>query len=127
MSKVTLRAYNTVEVELFGHLFHSVDLPDSKAKHLTKITEGLRGVSDNADLADSDAEATRLMWDWFDTVLAPADDGKQKPSTVLKAKWDAEELTPRQVLGLYFDLSREIGEANKGPEDELLGELDRPT
>lgn len=118
MSRVTLRAYNPVEFDLSeigGGLFESVDLSESKAEKIAEVEQKLSELSD-----EQSSEGLPLLWDWFDTILQSAGDEKRKPSTVLKAAWKAEKITPRQLSGLYIDLRLEIAKANAGPEDELF-------
>jgi hypothetical protein len=119
MSRVTLRASNPVEVEYFDHLYETVDLPESKAQEMRQLQAEL-------EVAEEDAAAVPLLFKWFDLLLVPLDGGKTKPSTVLKAKYKAQELTPRGLFGLWIDVSAQIAEENKGPEGEAA-ENGRPT
>lgn len=119
---IKLRAYNPVDVDLGDKKFQSVDLPHEQSKRFQDLMEQMSEIGDDQEGED---KATGLMLEAFDLILAPADEGRSKASTILKKGLDSGAITPRQFIGLWTDVLSAIQEAN-GTE-EVEGEIDRPT
>src|SRR5438132_8106 len=101
MSKVSIAtAYEPVEVDLWGSTFTTVDATRSVAKKAGALQDKLAA-------AEDDDVAVKLLSQLLDLKLA----GEEKPSTLIDAKWKADELSVRQLLVFL----------------ESLGEAENPT
>ena len=111
MARVSMsQAYEPVEVEFFGHDFETVDVPRSGAKQATKLTEELEETAD-------DDKIVELIGKLLDIKLVSTNGQKTKPSTLLKKKWNADEVSARRVMVFLQDLR--LADAGDEP--------DRPT
>lgn len=94
-------AYETVEVDLWGEDYLTVDIPRSGIKKATALEEKLEKVEDVAGDV-----AVDLIGQLLDLKLRPANGGRSKASTVIRKKWQADELTVRQ-LDAFLNALRE--------------------
>ncbi len=103
------RAYSPVEVDLWGAKFETVDLSRSAEIKAEEIRSAL------ALSSGIQAEIDKLA-ELMDVRLRPLGGVKKKPSTLIKAKWKANELTRRQLysfldeVGLADDAAQEEGD-----------------
>lgn len=103
------RAFVPVEVDLWGELFETVDVPRSGAKKAVQLQAELNQLDE-----DAQDEAVELIAQIIDLKLTAADGKKTKPSTLIKRKWKADELSVRGLFAFLAEIGaaeREVAEA----------------
>lgn len=91
--------YDPVEVDLWGALYETVDISRSLQKKAEKLEA-------QADATPSPDEQIALVAELMDIKLKPVGHEEQ-PSKLIKAKWEKDNLTSRQLLRFV----RSLGEA----------------
>jgi len=122
VTKIGLRAYNPVEVDLGDKPYETIDLPHESSKRFQELMEEMSGIGETEEDED---RATGLLLEAFDLILKPAEENRTKASTVLKKGLDSGAITPRQFIALWTDVLDAVQQANGTQEVE--GEVDRPT
>lgn len=138
MERVSVAAYEPIEVEINGAVFESVDPTEADNDKIRKASEDLDGLLyEIREREDSDEkigleeqrklqkkveDATReYRFVIFDILLRPIEGGKSKPSTVLKAGLKSGAITPRQFDNLEDAVPLAIQKANGVPKDDEGG------
>lgn len=116
------RAYKSVEVDLWGSKFLTVDLARSSSELAKTITREVNAMRANLGEEDWD-EVVAKIGEGLDLRLEKSPGGKKKPSTLLKAKWKADEIS----LNRIFEFLSEISMAEFLGPDEDPDEVERPT
>lgn len=101
MSKVSIGAgapFDPVVVDLWGHEFNTVPVTRSVAK---RLGEHERKLSEEED-PDLVVELIAAM---LDEHLKPSNGKRTKPSSIIKEKWEADELSLPQLTQLSADLA----------------------
>lgn len=91
------RAFVPLEIDLWGEEFHTIDVPRSGAKKADALQAKLEEI-------DDDDKAVEVIAQLLDLKLAPAGPKKTKPSTLIKKKWAADELTMRGLLSFLAEI-----------------------
>lgn len=107
------RAYKPVEIDLWGSKFETVDLPRSASKRAVEVSEEVTAMREDLGHADWD-ELVAKIGEGLDIRLQAVAGGKKKASSLLKAKWKADEIS----LNRIFEFLAEVATA------ELLGDVD---
>lgn len=127
--------YRPVEVDLWGEKFETRDLPKGLQRKIDALGEEIRKIEEAAAEADrdlTDAEEEQrigLVAQTFDVWLRrmPVEDegesSSTKPSTLIKRKWKAEEISSESLLLFVFKLRQEVS----GQQVESVGGTGRPT
>ena len=111
------KAFRSVEVDLWGEVYETTDLTRSQE-------EKLNSASEKIDAAESSDEAVSAWGAYFDILLAPIEETKKKPSTVIKAHFKNDEFGYKRLVGLLGD----IAAAEQAEAQKARGELmRRPT
>jgi len=116
------RAYKPVEIDLWGSKFLTVDLPRSKSEKAKEITREVNVMRENLGTEDWDEVVAKIS-EGLDLRLDKGPVVKKKPSTLLKAKWKADEIS----LNRIFEFLSEISMAEFIGPDEDPGDDERPT
>jgi len=132
MTVAIARAFKPVEADLWGSKFETVDHTRGTLKKATKINaeverlKVLLGEDEEGDIGD---QLVEKVGEGLDLRLQAIAGGKKKPSTILKAKWKAEDLSLRQLFGFIGELglTQMLAEATDGEDDEDEGGSDRPS
>lgn len=105
--------YRAIEVDLWGHLYETIDIPRSKAR---KADELMMKAQEQSEREDGDDAIVELIGQMLDIKLRSADEKGTKPSTLIKRKWKADELTVRQLFGFLGQIGQEeSGELDNRP------------
>lgn len=128
---VSITAYEPIDIDLWGEKFETVDSTRGAQKKATKLQrEFLRFVDEGPDPAELEAvegdedkedelidkltgEAVVKMGKLLDLKLQAVDGSKRKASTVLKKKWESEDLTIAQLQRFLDNVRSAEGEANR--------------
>lgn len=118
MSAISIaRAYNPVEIDLWGAKYETIDVPRSGLKKVTKLETEVAGLQSGAiDVPEDSDELDVLVekiGELLDVKLVAVGGGKSKPSTHIKKKWRADELTLPQLLGFMDEVGEGEGKANR--------------
>lgn len=91
-------ALDKVEVDLFGTAFEA----QPATRSLMKESEPFERELDKADDSDDVIAAVGRL---LDIRLKSANGSKRKPSTIVKEKWEADELSTGSLLAFLADLN----------------------
>jgi hypothetical protein len=117
------RAYNPVEIDLWGTKFETVDLARSASKKAMEIAAEVNQARRELETTDWDKLVAKVG-EGLDLRLTRTGNGKTKPSTLLKAKWKADEIS----LSRIFEFLGEITFAEMtGPDEDEIEDGDRPS
>lgn len=105
MARVSISAAETeaVEVDLWGTVFTTVPVTRTRQRAIKELDRELRALDANDD--ESEDQAVKLMAGMLDHMLAPEPGKRKKPSDLIVAKWEADDLAFRQLERLFDDLS----------------------
>lgn len=103
------RTYAPVEIDLWGTKFETIDVPRSGAKKATQIEEEIDLIAADANGLDTLVD---LMAQLMDIKLKKVD-GTGKPGTLIKKKWNADELTVPQLMAFMSAVRDAEGEGNR--------------
>jgi hypothetical protein len=103
------RTYAPVEIDLWGQKFETVDVPRSGAKKATAIEKDIDQISADADGLDALVD---LMAQLMDIKLKRVE-GTGKPGTLIKKKWNTDELTVPQLMSFMSAVRDAEGEGNR--------------
>jgi hypothetical protein len=122
MTRISIEnAYSPIEVDLWGSIFETVDQTKGNQKRVAECQAKLAVLEE-----DQEDVAIELFGEMFDLIFRPVDGGKRKPSTVIKAKWKADDLG----LGQLSSFLQRVGAGQRKSMEEGLQEIianGRPT
>lgn len=100
------RAYEPLEVDLWsaedGAVFQTAELTRSSFKAAQKLLEAI-------DAAKDADEGVAASCEYLDFRLRPLGGGQRKPSTLIRKRWENDQLSPSRVA----DLVAEVIEADR--------------
>lgn len=123
------QAYEPIEIDLWGTVFETRDVPRSGVKKTGELQQKLEAIQEaqakegeeipGVGLVPRDPKPDELdqmvgiLAEMMDVKLVSTNGGRKKPSTLIKAKWQADDLS----LGRLFTFVAEIRAAESGDGD----------
>jgi hypothetical protein len=104
------RAYNPVDIDLWGAKFETIDVTRSGAKKAQQLEREIEEIREGDDLLD---ELVEKMGELMDIKLAAAAGGRSKASTRIRSKWKGDELTLGQLFEFFDAVQKAEGECNR--------------
>jgi hypothetical protein len=97
---ISKQVHQPLEIDLWadgdGAVFETQPQTKARAEQLDPLRERLVKVAEMS--AD---EQLDLIGDYLDIALKPTNGGRKKPSTLIKAKWNAGEVDADQVANVF--------------------------
>lgn len=103
------RAYNPVEVDLWGTKFETIDVPRSGAKKAQALEDEIDTIERGEEMFD---ELVEKIAELMDIKLVPVE-GSKKPSTIVKKKWKSDDLSIGQLMSFFREVQQLEGEGNR--------------
>jgi hypothetical protein len=98
--RVSIRdVFEPITVDLWGHEFETVRPTRSVALKQHELEKRLSATTD--DEVKSTEAQVMLLGDALDIVLKPCDGRRTSPSKLIGEKWQADQVTPPEVFGLF--------------------------
>jgi hypothetical protein len=91
------QAFEPVEVDLWGHEFHTLPLTRSRNLEYQATQQRLAAAENDDDVVEAIAAA-------FDVRLKISDGKRTQPSKLILDKWNGDELTLDQLFGFLHTL-----------------------
>jgi hypothetical protein len=102
LSIVPAAEQETLEVDLWGTVFHRVPVTRTRQRQIKDLDGDLQKIDESAE--DADDQAVEVMARMLDCILAAGDGGRSKPSTLILKKWKADELAFDQLASFIEDI-----------------------
>ena len=99
---------DTLEVDLWGTVFHRVPVTRSRQRALADLERQVRDIKE--DEAGADDVAVALMGNMLDQILKPVE-GDGSASSLIVEKWEQDELT----FGRLSAFIEEVAEQSADP------------
>lgn len=101
-------AQATTEIDLWGSLFTVVKVTKDTEPPMDKEIAAINKRAENLELGKH-GNQVKVFAQKMDVLLTPAAGGKKKASTLIMAKWNANDLTIPQVDSFWESVQEEIG------------------
>lgn len=108
------KAYKPIEVDLWGSIFETMDQTKATQKKIAECQARIAALDDTDDKG-----AIKLFGEQFDYTFRPIGGGKKKASTLLKEKWEANDLGLSQIANFLS----EVGAAQRKTVADGLNEI----
>lgn len=100
-----------VEVDLWGTIYKVVPVTRVRQRKLSDLQSALDARIEADPTGNADDEAVQLMADMLGQILEPVDGEVESASSLIVAKWEADDLDARWL----FSLMERLGEQQPDP------------